>query len=359
MSLSRSLLAAGVALAALGAAFAVQAQEEPLKVAFVYVGPIGDFGWSYRHDQGRLAVEAAFGDKVETTYVESVPEGPDGERVIQQLVDAGNTLIFTTSFGYMEQTLAVAELEPDVFFEHATGFKRLDNVSTYAGRFYEGRFIQGVIAGRLTKSNIGCYVGSFPIPEVVSGINAFTLGMRSVNPDATVKVSWVYSWYDPGKEAEATNALIDQGCDIVTQHTDSPAPLQTAANRGLLAFGQDSDMIDFAPKSQLTANIDDWNDYYVSRVQAVMDGTWTSTDTWTGLEGKMLVMAPYRNMPDDVAAEAAKVEADIKSGAFHVFTGPLIDQTGAEKLAAGSVLPDPDILSMNWFVQGVDAQMPQ
>lgn len=356
--LSRTLLAAGVAVAALGTAGAAPAQE-PLKVAFVYVGPVGDFGWSYRHDVGRKAVEAAFGDAVETSFVESVPEGPDAERVIQQLVDAGNTLIFTTSFGYMEQTLAVAEFEPDVYFEHATGFKRLDNVSTYAGRFYEGRFIQGVIAGRLTKTNIGCYVGSFPIPEVVSGINAFTLGMRSVNPEATVKVAWVYSWYDPGKEAEATGALIDQGCDIVTQHTDSPAPVQTAANRGLLAFGQDSDMIDFAPNNQLTANINVWDQYYVDRVKAVMDGTWTSTDTWSGLETGILAMAPYRNMPDEVAAEAARIEASLAAHEMHVFEGPLLDQSGAEKLPAGTDLPDADILSMNWFVQGVDAQMPE
>jgi basic membrane protein A len=354
-------IAAGTALAlsALVAGAGPAAAQEPLKIGFVYVGPIGDFGWSYRHNQGRLAVEAALGDKVETTFVESVKEGPDAERVIQQLVDAGDTLIFTTSFGFMDATMAVAELNPEVKFEHATGIRRADNVATYAARFYEGRFVQGVIAAKMSKTGIGCYVGAYPIPEVVAGINAYTLGMRSVNPEAVVKIAWVNSWYDPGREADAANALLDQGCDVITQHTDSPAPLQTAANRGVPGFGQASDMIQFAPTAQLTAIIDNWDKYYVARAQAVLDGTWTSTDTWGGLDVGMVEMAAYTNMPDDVKALAEETEAKLIDHSLHAFAGPIRDQGGMERVAAGAHADDGMILSMDWFVEGVDGSLPQ
>ena len=237
------------------------------KVGFIYVGPIGDHGWSYQHDQGRLAVEKELG--IKTSYVESVPEGADAERVIRQLASSGHDLIFTTSFGYMNPTLKVAKKFKNVKFEHATGYKRADNLSTYAARFYEGRSVIGTIAGKMTKSNVVGYIGSFPIPEVIRGINAFTLALRKVNPEAIVKVVWVNSWFDPGKESDAAKALIDQGCDIITQHTDSPAPLQVAEKRGVYAFGQASDMKAFAPNAQLTSIVDDWSTYYISRMVCI------------------------------------------------------------------------------------------
>jgi len=344
------------ALFALGAAVGAQAEEN--KVGFIYVGPIGDHGWSYRHDIGRLAIEKALGDKVKTSYIESVKEGPDAERVIQQLATSGHKLIFTTSFGYMNPTLKVAKRNPGVMFEHATGYKRADNVSTYSARFYEGRYVAGRIAGKMTKSNVVGYVGSFPIPEVVRGINAFLLGARSVNPKVTIKVVWVSTWYDPGKEADAAKALIDQGADIITQHTDSPAPLQVAENRGVYGFGQASDNIQFAPKAQLTAIIDNWDGYYVERAKAVLDGTWKSEDVWGGLKDGMVSMAPYTNMPADVAKLAAETEAAISSGKLHPFQGPIKDQEGNIKAEAGSVIDDGTLLGMNWYVEGVEGKLP-
>lgn len=349
-----------LALAVAGAAMlGVSAQAEPTKVGFVYVGPIGDHGWTYRHDIGRLAIEKALGDKVTTSYVESVSEGPDAERVIAQLAQSGHKLIFTTSFGYMNPTVKVAKRFPDVKFEHATGYKRADNVSTYMARFYEGRYVIGTIAGKMTKSNVIGYVGAYPIPEVVRGINAFLLGARSVNPDVICKVVWVNSWYDPGKEADAAKALIDQGVDMLAQHTDSPAPLQVAEQRGIMGFGQASDNIQFAPKAQLTAIIDDWDPYYIERAKAVIDGTWKSGDVWGGLDTGMVAMAPYTNMPDDVKAIAQKVEADIISGKLHPFTGPIKDQSGAIKVKAGEIMDDGALLGMNWYVEGVEGKLPQ
>ena len=259
---------------------AITANAEALKIGFIYVGPISDHGWTYQHDQGRLAIEKKFGDKVETTFIESVSEGPDAERAIERMAREGHDLIFTTSFGFMNPTIKVAKKFPDVKFEHATGYKRADNVSTYSARFYEGRYVIGQIAAKMSKTGTAGYIASFPIPEVVRGINSFMLGAQSVDPDFKVKIIWVNTWYDPGKEADAAKALIDQGADIISQHTDSPAALQVAEERGVLAFGQASDMIKFAPKAQLTAIIDDWSSYYVSRVQAVLNGSWKSEDTW-------------------------------------------------------------------------------
>ena len=347
-----------VVTAALGL-WALSAQAEPLKVGFVYVGPVSDHGWTYRHDVGRKAIEKALGDTVATTFVESVKEGPDAERVIQQLAAGGHKLIFTTSFGFMNPTVKVAKRNPGVMFEHATGYKRADNVSTYMARFYEGRYVAGVIAGKMSKSNIVGYVASFPIPEVVRGINAFLLGAHSVNPDIKIKVVWVNSWYDPGKEGDAAKALIDQGADMITQHTDSPAPLQVAETRGVKGFGQASDMIAFAPKAQLTAIIDDWDGYYVARAKAVIDGKWSSSDTWGGFKDGMVVMAPYTNMPDDVAALAAKTAAAIEDGSLHPFQGPIRDQVGAEVVKAGERLSDEKLLGMDWYVQGVEGKLPK
>ena len=290
-------MAAVIAIAAV--TFHAYAADK-LKVGFIYVGPIGDLGWSYQHDLGRKAMEKALGDKVETTFLENVPEGPDAERSIEQLARTGHKLIFTTSFGFMDATLKVANKYPNVFFEHATGFKRAKNMSTYAARFYEGRYIQGQIAGKMSKPNIIGYIVSFPIPEVISNINATMLGAQSVNPNMKFKIIWVNSWFDPGKEADAAKALIDQGADILTQHTDSPAATQIAEQRGIHSFGQSSDMIKFGPKAQLTADTDYWGGYYTKRAKDVLEGKWKSEDTWGGLDSGMVVMAPYTNMPDDV-----------------------------------------------------------
>jgi basic membrane protein A and related proteins len=351
-----ALAAAAVAVMALGgAALAKDNGKDKVKVGFVYVGPIGDHGWTYRHDLGRLAIEAALGDKAETSYVESVKEGPDAERVIRQLASSGHDLIFTTSFGFMNPTLKVAKGFPKVKFEHATGYKRGDNVSTYAARFYEGRTVLGKIAGRMTKSKVVGYLGSFPIPEVVRGINAFALALQSEQPDAVVKVVWVNSWYDPGKEADAAKALIDQGADIIVQHTDSPAALQVAEQRGVYAFGQASDMRKFAPKAQLTAIIDNWDQYYVARAKAVLDGSSKSGDTWGGLASGMVEMAPYGDaVPAEVRKLADDTIAAIKAGTLHPFTGPIKDQSGKERVAAGAVADDGMLLGMDWYVPGVD-----
>ena len=355
-SFMKRTIAAVAAVGALATGMGA-AQAEDVKVGFVYVGPIGDHGWSYRHDIGRQAIEAELG--AETSYVESVPEGADAERVIRQMAQTGHNLIFTTSFGYMNPTEKVAKQFPNVKFEHATGYKRADNLSTYAARFYEGRYVAGVIAGKMTKSNVVGYVGSFPIPEVVRGINSFMMGAWSVNPDVKVKIVWANTWYDPGKEGDAAKALIDQGADIMVQHTDSPAPLQVAENRGVLGFGQASDMIKFAPKAQLTAIVDNWDSYYVARAKAVADGTWESMDTWGGINTGMVELAPYTNMPDDVKALAEETAAKIASGEFHPFTGPIYDQAGELRVKEGEVADDGMLLGMDWYIKGIDAELPK
>jgi simple sugar transport system substrate-binding protein len=347
-----------VALAIVFAAGAASAAEK-LKVGFIYVGPVGDHGWTYQHDQGRLAVEKEFGDKVETIYVEKVAEGPDAERAIERLARQDVGLIFTTSFGYMNPTLKVAKRFPKVKFEHATGFKQSKNVATYNARFYEGRYIIGQIAAQVSKSGVAGYIASFPIPEVVMGINAFILGAQTINPDFKLKVIWVNSWFDPGKEADAAKVLIGQGADIITQHTDSTAPLQIAADKGVFAFGQASDMIAFAPKAQLTSIVDNWAPYYIERTKAVLDGTWKSADTWKGLAAGTVEMAPYTNLPADVVKMAQDTEAKIKSGELHPFKGPVYKQDGSEALPAGKNLDDGTLLGMNWYVKGVDGQLPQ
>ena len=336
------------------------AQAEPLKAAWVYVGPVSDHGYSFQHDLGRKAAEAAFGDKLQTTFVESVPEGADAERVINQLAKDGNKLIFSTSFGFMNPTLKVAQRFPDVKFEHATGYKRADNVSTYSSRFYEARAVLGTIAGKMTKSGTIGYVASIPIPEVVSGINAFTIALRKVRPDAQVKVIYVNSWYDPGKEAAAAKALIDQGADVIAQHTDSPAPVQTAEERGVWCFGQSSDMTRFGPKHHLTGVIENWNEYTVAEVKAVLDGSWKSHDTWGGLASGMVKLAPFNPaMPKDVVEAADKVRDDIIAGKLNPFAGPIKDQSGKEILAAGKNFSDGEILGMNFYVEGVQGNLPK
>jgi len=329
---------------------------EPLKIGFVYVGPVGDFGWTHGHDQGRKAIEKALGGEVKTTFVESVSEGPDAERVIRQLASGGNKLIFTTSFGFMNSTVRVAKQFPDVKFEHATGYMTAPNLSVYNARFYEGRAICGTIAGHMTKSGIIGYVGSFPIPEVVMGINAVALAARKVRPDIKVKVIWVNSWYDPGKESDAAKALIDQGVDIMSQHTDSPAPLQTAETRGIYGFGQASNMKAYAPKAQLTAILDVWGGYYVQRAKDVIDGTWKSQSIWWGLKEGMVQMAPYGDaVPDNVRKAADAVRDGIIAGTSHPFAGPIKNQAGEVKVADGQTISDGDLQKMDWYVEGVEA----
>ncbi|WP_068312627.1 BMP family ABC transporter substrate-binding protein [Polycladidibacter hongkongensis] len=349
---------AATAAIALGLGTGAALSADPLKVGFIYVGPVGDHGWSYQHDQGRKAIEAKFGDKVETTYIESVPEGADAERAIERLARSGHELIFTTSFGYMNATLKVAKKFPKVKFEHATGYKRAKNVSTYGSRFYQGRYVLGQIAAKVSKVGTAGYIGSFPIPEVVRGMNSFMLGAQSVNPDFKIKTIWVNSWYNPGAEADAAKALIDQGVDVMLQHTDSPAPLQVAQARGIVGFGQASDMIKFAPEAQLTAIVDKWDNYYVDRVQAVMDGSWKSQDTWGGMDTDMVHMAAFTNLDDEIAAEAQKTIDAITAGTFKPFTGPITKQDGSVYLKDGEVAEDGSLLSMNFFIKGVDDKLP-
>lgn len=356
---SRSFIGVLAGAAALTLSAGGAAAQQKLKVGFIYVGPVGDHGWSYQHDVGRKAIEKEFGDKVETTYVESVPEA-DSERAIEQLARTGHGLIFTTSFGFMEPTLKVAKKYPNIKFEHATGFKRAPNLSTYAAKFHEGRYIIGQIAGKMSKSGTIGYVGAFPIPEVVAGINAYFLGAQSVNPNIKIKVVWANSWYDPAKEADAAKALLDQGVDVIAQHTDSPAPIQAAEARGKFGFGQASDMERFAPKAQLTAIVDNWSDYYVARTKAALDGTWKSQDTWGGLDAHMVVMSPYKNMPDDVKKLAEETEAAIKSGKLNPFKCPVLKQDGSQVECKGTnALSDEQVLGMNFYVKGIDDKLPQ
>lgn len=341
-------------------AFTSNVFADPVRAAFVYIGPTGDHGWTYAHDQGAKYLKAQMGDDVVVTTVESVEENSDSERVITSLARK-NDIIFTTSFGYMNPTLKVAKRYPDVKFEHATGYMLDDNVSVYSARFYEGRHVIGKIAGRMTKTNVIGYIASFPIPEVIRGINAAYLAAKSVNPDIQIKIIWVYTWYDPGKEADAANALVAQGADIIMQHTDSTAPMTVAEEtEGVYAFGQASDMGAWGPTSQLTSIIDYWGPYYLSRVQAVKDGTWASSDTFDGIRQGMVKFAPMSSaMPLEVKQEASKAIIDVMTGAVHPFTGPINKQDGSPWLAEGETPPAyPDLLTMDFYVEGIDSKYP-
>ena len=377
MKLNKSLILLGVVVVA-GLAFIMSsekasekvvgvADDKKMKVGFVYLTTPGDHGWTYAHEVGRQDVIKHFGDQVETTYVENVPEGPDATRVIRDLAKQGNDIIFTTSFGYMDPTLKVAAEFPEVKFDHITGYKRASNMATGNIRFYEGRYVQGVVAGLMTKSNKIGYIASFPIPEVIQGINAFGLGLRSVNKDAEISVIWVNTWYDPVKEADAAKVHIAEGADILAQHTDSPAMLQTAEKAGVFGFGQSSDMKAFAPKAQLFSSVNNWGPYYVSQIQALMDGSWTTGDgpdhwagnTWAGMADDFLVLTQFENMPADVAAAAQKASDDIKSGTNKIFTGPIRDNTGVEKVPAGKTLNDGELFTtLDYYVEGVVGKIP-
>ncbi|MBB1278173.1 BMP family ABC transporter substrate-binding protein [Pseudoalteromonas sp. SR43-3] len=354
--MKKLITALGVALS-LGISASAIAKDS-VKVGFVYVSPIGEAGWTYTHDSSRHYLEEKFGDKIETTFVESVPEGADAERVITQLAKSGHDLIFTTSFGYMNPTLKVAKRFPNVKFEHATGYKRAKNVSTYFDRIYEGRYLTGVIAGHMSKTDSIGYIAAFPIPEVIRGINAFTLGLRSVKPNAKVKVVWVNSWFDPGKEREAADSLIDQGVDIITQHTDSPAPLQAAQAAGIYAIGYHSDMSVYGKKAHLTAAVHHWDEFYAERVQQVLDDKWQSQDIWKGIGSGMTRLAPLsKDIPSDVVSEVNAISEKIGKGEFHPFTGPIKNQQGELIIDAGKTIDDKTLLGMDFYVEGVEGQL--
>ena len=353
-----SLLASAAMV--LGLATGAVAQDKT-KVGFVYVGPVGDGGWTYEHNQGRLAVEAEFGDKVETVYVENVAEGPDSERVMTQMALNGADLIFTTSFGYMDPTINVAKKFPNVKFEHATGYKTAPNVSVYSARFYEGRAVQGTIAGRMTKSNVVGYIGSYPIPEVIRGINSAYIHAKKVNPDVEFKIVWAFTWFDPAKEADAAKVLIEQGADVILQHTDSTAPQAAAKTAGnVITFGQASDMGEYAPSPRVSSIIDNWAPYYIARTKAVMDGTWETVNTWDGIGAGMVKIGEISDaVPAEVKEEALALKAAIADGSYHPFTGPLNKQDGSAWLAEGETADDGTLAGMNFFVEGITGEIPQ
>ncbi|HKW81428.1 MAG TPA: BMP family ABC transporter substrate-binding protein [Casimicrobiaceae bacterium] len=358
MSAKRAAIAVTAAIAALVASpFAAAA---PLKIGFVYVSPIGDAGWTHQHDMARKEMEKALAGKVETKYVENVPEGADAERVIRELAQAGYQLIFTTSFGYMNPTIKVARQFPKTYFEHATGYKTAANVGIYNARFYEGRYLAGIVAGRMTRTNVAGYVAAFPIPEVVMGINAFTRGMRSVNPKAVTKVVWTSSWYDPGREREAADTLISQGADVLTHHTDSTAVVQDAEAKNVYAIAYHSDMSKYGPHAQLTAVTHQWGAYYTREAQAALDGKWKPGSIWGGLREGMIRMGPFNPaVPKDVQDLVERTAADIANRRFHPFTGPIRDNEGKERLAAGKVISDEALLKMDYYVEGVQGKLPE
>ncbi len=334
--------------------------DDKVKVGFVFVGPVGDGGWTYEHNEGRLAVEEEFGDKVETVYVENVAEGPDAERVMTQMALEGADLIFTTSFGYMDATISVAKKFPKVKFEHATGYKTSDNVGVYSARFYEGRAVQGHIAGKMTKTNTIGYIASFPIPEVIRGINSAYIHAKKVNPDVTFKIIWAYTWFDPAKEADAAKALIEQGADVILQHTDSTAPQAAAQEAGnVITFGQASDMAQYAPMPRVSSIIDNWAPYYIERTKAVIDGTWASDNTWDGISTGMVKIGEISDaVPADVKAEAMAMAEAIGAGEYFPFTGPLKKQDGSDWLAEGETADDGTLAGMNFYVEGIEGDIP-
>jgi basic membrane protein A len=335
------------------------ATSGPLKIAFAYVGPVGDAGWTFAHNAGRLAIMKEFGAKVETSIVEKVPEGPEAERVIRDLVGQGNTLIFGTTFGYMEPMLKVAADNPNVKFEHATGYKTAANMRTYDSRTYEGAYMAGVIAGAMSKAGVVGVVGSIPIPEVIRNINAFTLGAQSINPKIKTKVVWVNSWFDPPKETEGAQSLLNQGADVLFQNTDSPAVLQTAEKAGKYAFGWDSDMTHFGPKAHLASAIINWAPYYVKATKDALEGTWQTGSVWWGVkEGAIDIVSIADVVPAEVKTKLEAVKSGLKDGSFVIWKGPILGQDGKEVLAKDAVADDKFLGGINFYVKGVDGVIP-
>jgi len=360
----RTILKGGAALgfaSVLGGKMALAQGLEKVKAGFVYVGPIGDGGWTFQHHQGALAVQEAYGDKVEIVWQENVPEGADAERVLTQMALSGCNIIFTTSFGFMDPTNAVAAKFPDIKFEHATGYKRDHaNVSTYNARFYEGRAVQGHIAGKMTKSNKIGYIASFPIPEVIMGINSYYLHAKKANPAVELSIVWAFTWFDPAKEADAAKALIDQGVDVIASHTDSTAPLAEAAktNGAVIGFGQASDMAEYKPSPRVSSIIDNWAPYYVKRVGA-LDGSYAQADAWEGIAGGEVEIGEITDaVPAEVKAEAEAMRDAIAAGTYHPFTGPINKQDGSAWLAEGATAPDGDLLGMMFYVEGITGEIP-
>ncbi len=340
-------------------AAAAPAPAAPLNIAFAYIGPVGDGGWTFAHDNGRKALEKEFGDKIKTTFVESVPESADAERVFRDMVGQGNKLIFGTTFGYMEPMLKVANDSKDVKFEHATGYKTAENMRTYDSRTYEGAYMAGIIAGAMTKSNTLGVVGSVPIPEVLRNINSFTLGAQSVNPKITTKVVWVNEWFSPPKETEAATALINGGADILFQNTDSPAVLKTAQEKGKRAFGWDSDMTAYGPKAHLASATINWAPYYIKATQDALDGKWTTGQSWWGVkEGAIDIVSIAEDVPAETKAKVEEVKKGLKDGSFVIWKGPILGQDGKEVVAKDAVADDKFLSGVNFYVKGVEGKVP-
>lgn len=334
-------------------------KPEPLKIAFAYVGPVGDGGWSFAHDNGRKAIEKEFGDKVVTSFVESVPESADAERVLRDLAGQGNKLIFGTTFGYMESMLKVAEDNKGVKFEHATGYKTAENMRTYDSRTYEGAYMAGVIAGAMTKSNTLGVVGSVPIPEVIRNINSFTLGAQSVNPKIKTKVVWVNEWFSPPKETEAATSLINGGADVLFQNTDSPAVLKTAQEKGKRAFGWDSDMTAYGPKAHLASAVINWGPYYIKATKDALEGQWASGQSWWGVkEGAIDIVSIAEDVPADTKAKVESIKKGLADGSFVIWKGPIVGQDGKEVLAKDAVADDKFLGGVNFYVKGVEGKIP-
>ncbi|MEI7514364.1 MAG: BMP family ABC transporter substrate-binding protein [Betaproteobacteria bacterium] len=345
--------------AAAPAAAAAPAKPEPLKIAFAYVGPVGDGGWTFAHDNARKAVEKEFGDKVVTSFVENVPESADAERVIRDMASQGNKLIFGTTFGYMETMLKVAPDFKDVHFEHATGYKTADNMRTYDSRTYEGAYMAGVIAGKMSKTGTLGVVASVPIPEVIRNINSFTLGAQSSNPKIKTKVVWVNEWFNPPKETEAATSLINGGADVLFQNTDSPAVLKTAQDKGKRAFGWDSDMTAYGPKAHLASSVINWAPYYIKATKDALEGTWTTGGVWWGVkEGAIDLVSIAEDVPAETKAKVDEVKAGLKDGSFSIWKGPLLDNTGKTLLKKDEVADDKFLSGVNFYVKGVEGKVP-
>ncbi|TAN11449.1 MAG: BMP family ABC transporter substrate-binding protein [Burkholderiaceae bacterium] len=356
----RNTLRLAAASAAGMALHSVALAAEPLKAAWIYVGPVGDGGWSFAHDNGRKAAQAKYGDRIKTSFVENVPEGADTERVARDLINQGNTLIYGTSFGFMEPLIKVAKDFPKVKFEHCTGYKSLPNLRTYEARNYEGAYLGGLVAGAMTKANQLGFVATVPIPEVLRNLNSFTLGALTTNPKVTVKVVWINDWVNPPKEAEAATTLFNGGADILFQNTDSPAVLKTAESMGKRAFGWDSDMESYGPKAHLASSIIDWDPYYIYSVGQVLDGTWkTGPDAWWGVkEGAIDLVGLAKDIPADVVAKVNHAKAGLKDGSFAIWKGPIQDNQGKEVLASGKVADDDFLRAIKFYVKGVEGKVP-